>query len=160
MWACPSWVFSSGAKKLIIPKQQQPSFETFLVCWFQTLRYWDFNWCLKIEKNNKLCRLLKGKHLMKKQVCFFLIVNVYSGRFILICYLFFFLSKAHPESHSKGVLHTEVGGLCMLPTWILFLPRENAQLQKLWPNPKEQMQGGQVKHCWTVYVAPHKTMAS
>lgn len=60
--ACPSWVFSLWAKKLMI-QTAAASLETSSVCWFQTLHYWDFNWCFKMEKNNKLCRLSKGKHL-------------------------------------------------------------------------------------------------
>lgn len=62
-WACPRWVFSLWDKELMIPKQQQPSLDTSVVCRFQTLHYWDFNWRFKIEKNNKLCRLSKGRHL-------------------------------------------------------------------------------------------------
>lgn len=84
----PSWVFSLCAQELIIPKQQQPSFETSLVCWFPTLHYWDFNWCFQIGKNNKLSRLSKGKQLSCEKTRWgFLIVNVYSGRFKVIYYL-------------------------------------------------------------------------
>lgn len=67
-WACPSWVFSLWAKELMIPNQQQSLLATPLVCWFQALHYWDFNWHFKIENSNKLCRLSKREtYLMKKK---------------------------------------------------------------------------------------------
>lgn len=72
-------------------------------------------------------------YLVKKnKFCFFLIVSVYSGRFKVISYLFFFLSNVQLESHSKGLLAYRSTG-SIHASYLKSVLRKNAELQKLWP---------------------------
>ena len=63
-----------------------------LVCWFQALHYWDFNWHFKIENNNKLCRLSERETYLMKKSFIYIYIYIYVCVCVCVCVCIFFFN--------------------------------------------------------------------